>query len=234
MNNKMDLFSQEEPFLSVQMVTKSFRIASSKIDVLKGVSFSARRGEWLALVGASGSGKTTLLDIVGTISRPDTGRVLIDGVDTTAMSSRQTVLFRRKKIGFVFQSYHLLPELTVLENAMLPGMLEGKAVRVCRKRAESLLERLGLSHRLAHRPNELSGGEQQRVAIARALQNEPELLLADEPTGNLDSVTGKGILEIFRSIHDEGKMTIVMVTHDHTIAALADRILELRDGCFYQ
>lgn len=234
MNNKMDLFSQEEPFLSVQMVTKSFRIASSKIDVLKGVSFSARRGEWLALVGASGSGKTTLLDIVGTISRPDTGRVLIDGADITAMSSRQTVLFRRKRIGFVFQSYHLLPELTVLENAMLPGMLEGKAVRVCRKRAESLLERLGLSHRLAHRPNELSGGEQQRVAIARALQNEPELLLADEPTGNLDSVTGKGILEIFRSIHDEGKMTIVMVTHDHTIAALADRILELRDGCFYQ
>lgn len=234
MNNKMDLFSQEEPFLSVQMVTKSFRIASSKIDVLKGVSFSARRGGWLALVGASGSGKTTLLDIVGTISRPDTGRVLIDGADTTAMSSRQTVLFRRRKIGFVFQSYHLLPELTVLENAMLPGMLEGKAVRVCRKRAESLLERLGLSHRLAHRPNELSGGEQQRVAIARALQNEPELLLADEPTGNLDSVTGKGILKIFRSIHDEGKMTIVMVTHDHTIAALADRILELRDGCFYQ
>ena len=234
MNNKVDLFSQEEPFLSVQMVTKSFRIASSKIDVLKGVSFSARRGVWLALVGASGSGKTTLLDIVGTISRPDTGRVLIDGADTTAMSSRQTVLFRRRKIGFVFQSYHLLPELTVLENAMLPGMLEGKAVRVCRKRAESLLERLGLSHRLAHRPNELSGGEQQRVAIARALQNEPELLLADEPTGNLDSVTGKGILEIFRSIHDEGKMTIVMVTHDHTIAALADRILELRDGCFYQ
>lgn len=234
MNNKMDLFSQEEPFLSVQMVTKSFRIASSKIDVLKGVSFSARRGEWLALVGASGSGKTTLLDLVGTISRPDTGRVLIDGADTSAMSSRQTVLFRRRKIGFVFQSYHLLPELTVLENAMLPGMLEGKTVRVCRERAESLLERLGLSHRLAHRPNELSGGEQQRVAIARALQNEPELLLADEPTGNLDSVTGKGILEIFRSIHEEGKMTIVMVTHDHTIAALADRILELRDGCFYQ
>ena len=234
MNNKVDLFSQEEPFLSVQMVTKSFRIASSKIDVLKGVSFSARRGEWLALVGASGSGKTTLLDIVGTISRPDTGRVLIDGADTTAMSSRQTVLFRRRKIGFVFQSYHLLPELTVLENAMLPGMLEGKAVRVCRERAESLLERLGLSHRLAHRPNELSGGEQQRVAIARALQNEPELLLADEPTGNLDSVTGKGILEIFRSIHEEGKMTIVMVTHDRSIAALADRILELRDGCFYQ
>ena len=234
MNNKMDLFSQEEPFLSVQMVTKSFRIASSKIDVLKGVSFSARRGEWLALVGASGSGKTTLLDIVGTISRPDTGRVLSDGADTTGRSCRQTVLFRRRKIGFVFQSYHLLPELTVLENAMLPGMLEGKTVRVCRERAESLLERLGLSHRLAHRPNELSGGEQQRVAIARALQNEPELLLADEPTGNLDSVTGKGILEIFRSIHEEGKMTIVMVTHDRSIAALADRILELRDGCFYQ
>lgn len=228
-----ELFSREEPFLSVQMVTKSFRIASAKIDVLKGVSFSARRGEWLALVGASGSGKTTLLDIVGTISRPDSGRVLIDGADTTAMSARQTVVFRRKKIGFVFQSYHLLPELTVLENAMLPGMLDGRPARACRERAAALLEKVGLSHRLMHRPNELSGGEQQRAAIARALQNEPELLLADEPTGNLDSVTGKGILDIFRSLHETGTMTIVMVTHDRTVAALADRILELRDGNFF-
>lgn len=231
MNN--ELFTTEEPFLSVQMVTKSFRIASAHIEVLKGVSFSAGRGEWLALVGASGSGKTTLLDIIGTISHPDTGRVLIDGADTTAMSSRQSVAFRRKKIGFVFQSYHMLPELTILENAMLPGMLDGRPARVCRERATMLLEQVGLTHRLAHRPNELSGGEQQRAAIARALLNEPELLLADEPTGNLDSVTGKGILDIFRSIHDAGNASIVMVTHDRSVAALADRILELRDGSFY-
>ena len=214
MNN--ELFTAGEPFLSVQMVTKSFQIASTRIEVLKGVSFSARRGEWLALTGA-----------------PDTGRVLIDGADTTAMSSRQSVSFRRKKIGFVFQSYHMLPELTILENATLPGMLDGRPVRVCRERAKQLLEQVGLSHRIAHRPNELSGGEQQRAAIARALLNEPELLLADEPTGNLDSVTGKGILDIFRSIHAEGKTSIVMVTHDRSVAALADRVLELRDGCFY-
>lgn len=231
MNN--ELFTAGEPFLSVQMVTKSFQIASTRIEVLKGVSFSARRGEWLALIGASGSGKTTLLDIIGTISRPDTGRVLIDGTDTTAMSSRQTVTFRRKRIGFVFQSYHMLPELTILENATLPGMLDGRPVRVCRERAKLLLEQVGLSHRIAHRPNELSGGEQQRAAIARALLNEPELLLADEPTGNLDSVTGKGILDIFRSIHAAGKTSIVMVTHDRSVAALADRVLELRDGSFY-
>lgn len=231
MNN--ELFIAGEPFLSVQMVTKSFQIASPRIEVLKGVSFSARRGEWLALIGASGSGKTTLLDIIGTISRPDTGRVLIDGTDTTAMSSRQSVAFRRKKIGFVFQSYHMLPELTILENAALPGMLDGRPVRACRERAKQLLEQVGLSHRIAHRPNELSGGEQQRAAIARALLNEPELLLADEPTGNLDSVTGKGILDIFRSIHTERKTSIVMVTHDRSVAALADRVLELRDGSFY-
>ena len=125
------------------------------------------------------------------------------------------------------------PELTILENAMLPGMLDGRSASVCRKRAEELLERVGLSHRIGHRPNELSGGEQQRAAIARALLNDPELLLADEPTGNLDSVTGKGILDIFRSIHESGGMSIVMVTHDRSVAALADRILELRDGSFF-
>ena len=222
-----------EPFLSVETVTKSFRIAASRIDVLKGVSFTARRGEWIALTGASGSGKTTLLDIIGTISRPDSGRVLIDGTDTAALSPRKSIVFRRKKIGFVFQSYHLLPELTILENAMLPGMLDGHPVSLCRKRATELLERVGLYHRIGHRPNELSGGEQQRAAIARALLNEPELLLADEPTGNLDSVTGRGILDIFRSIHESGNMSIVMVTHDRSVAALADRILELRDGSFF-
>ena len=218
-----------EPFLSVEMVTKSFRIAANRIDVLKGVSFTAGRGEWIALTGASGSGKTTLLDIIGTISRPDSGRVLIDGTDTTALAPRKNVVFRRKKIGFVFQSYHLLPELTILENAMLPGMLDGRSASVCRKRAEELLERVGLSHRIGHRPNELSGGEQQRAAIARALLNEPELLLADEPTGNLDSKSGLAVMELLAQLNAEGT-TIVMVTHSLHDAQMASRIINLFDG----
>ena len=225
--------STPEPFVSAQMITKSFQIGPTRIDVLKGVSLSAKRGEWLALTGASGSGKTTLLDIIGTISRPNTGRLLIDGTDLSALSQRKTVAFRRKKIGFVFQAYHILPELNILENVMLPGLLDGKSARLCRERARELLDQVGLSHRILHRPNELSGGEQQRAAIARALLNAPELLLADEPTGNLDSVTGKGILDIFQTIHESGRTTILMVTHDRTVAALADRSIELRDGLIF-
>ena len=225
-----DLNLSAEPFLSAQMITKNFRIGNHSVSVLKGVSLSAGRGEWLSLTGASGSGKTTLLDILGTISRPDSGRLIIDGTDISALSAGKTVVFRRKRIGFVFQAYHILPELSILENVMLPGLLDGKSPSFCRKRAEALLDETGLSHRIRHRPNELSGGEQQRAAIARALFNEPELLLADEPTGNLDSVTGSGILDIFRRIHNSGKTTIVMVTHDLNVAKLADRSVELRDG----
>lgn len=227
MNNPV---SAAEPFISAQMITKNFQIGNHRISVLKGVTLSAQRGEWLALTGASGSGKTTLLDILGTISHPDSGRLVIDGTDISALSARKTVVFRRKRIGFVFQSYHILPELSILENVMLPGLLDGRPVSLCRKRAQELLDEVGLSHRIRHRPNELSGGEQQRAAIARALLNDPELLLADEPTGNLDSVTGGGILDIFKRLHDGGKMTILMVTHDRYVAGLADRAVELRDG----
>ncbi len=219
-----------EPFLKAEEIAKSFRIGSSLVEVLKNVSVSVGHGEWVALLGASGSGKTTLLDIIGTISHPDKGTLTIGGHSVSSFSSRETVTFRRRHIGFVFQAYHMLPELNICENVMLPAMLEHISRNDARKKALELLDRVGLSHRVGHRANELSGGEQQRAAIARSLINSPELLLADEPTGNLDSVTGSGILDLFRQIHTEAKTTIVMVTHDRSVAALADRSVELKDG----
>ncbi|MBO7147416.1 MAG: ABC transporter ATP-binding protein [Lentisphaeria bacterium] len=217
-------------FLEAEKIAKSFQIGSHRIEVLKQVSVMVNAGEWVALLGASGSGKTTLLDILGTISRPDSGTLYIGGQNISRLSARETVSFRRKNIGFVFQAYHMLPELNILENVMLPAMLEHQSRAEAVQKAEMLLERVGLAHRIKHRANELSGGEQQRAAIARALMNTPSLLLADEPTGNLDSVTGNGILDLFKEIHAEGKTTIIMVTHDRKVADLADRAVALQDG----
>ena len=217
-------------YLSAEKISKSFRISSHKVEVLKSVSLTVEQGEWVALLGSSGSGKTTLLDIMGTISHPDSGSLQVGGVDVLALSSRETVTFRRHKIGFVFQAYHMLPELNICENVMLPSMLDGMSKKEAREKALVLLDRVGLAHRVRHRANELSGGEQQRAAIARSLMNAPELLLADEPTGNLDSVTGQGILDIFHELRSEGGMTIVMVTHDKYVAGLAGRTVELKDG----
>ena len=217
-------------YLSTEKISKSFRISSHKVEVLKSVSLTVEQGEWVALLGSSGSGKTTLLDIMGTISHPDSGSLQVGGVDVLALSSRETVTFRRHKIGFVFQAYHMLPELNICENVMLPSMLDGMSKKEAREKALVLLDRVGLAHRVRHRANELSGGEQQRAAIARSLMNSPELLLADEPTGNLDSVTGQGILDIFHELRSEGGMTIVMVTHDKYVAGLAGRTVELKDG----
>ena len=220
----------DEIFLEASGITKSFVIGKHRIDVLKGVGLQVKRGEWVALLGASGSGKTTLLDIIGTISRPDSGSLVCDGRDLTEMHQRELVTFRRRNIGFVFQAYHMLPELNICENVMLPALMEDRPKSEVKAQALELLERVGLGHRVNHRASELSGGEQQRAAIARALMNSPRLLLADEPTGNLDSVTGSGILDLFKEFHAEGRMTIVMVTHDLNVAKLADRMVELKDG----
>jgi ABC-type lipoprotein export system ATPase subunit len=223
--------SENNIILGSSALFKSYRLEKISVPVLRGVDLSVSRGEWVALLGASGSGKTTLLNLLGALERPDSGEIVFQGVRYSLMSRRQAAFFRCAKIGFIFQSYHLLPELSALENVMLPGML-GKTDRSqLRKKAGAILDRVGLGGRVKHRPNELSGGEQQRAAIARALINSPDLILADEPTGNLDSGTGLSILEIFKELHrGETAPAIVMVTHDKDVAALASRIITLRDG----
>ena len=223
--------SERNPVPALRGVTRTYKLGREKLPVLRGVDWEIRRGEWACLLGASGSGKTTLLNLIGTLEQPDSGTIRIAGVDVSKLGRGEAARFRNRKIGFVFQAYHLLPELTVLENVMLPGNLAGLSRGEAKKRAVPLLETVGLSGRMRHRPSELSGGEQQRAAIARALLNEPELLLADEPTGNLDTHTGEAILELFtelRKLHP-GR-SIMMITHNREIAKLADRTGELVDG----
>ena len=223
--------SEQENIIELRGVTRTYKLGREKLPVLRGVDWEIRRGEWACLLGASGSGKTTLLNLLGTLEQPDSGTIRIAGVDVSKLGRGEAARFRNRKIGFVFQAYHLLPELTVLENVMLPGNLAGLSRGEAKKRAVPLLETVGLSGRMRHRPSELSGGEQQRAAIARALLNEPELLLADEPTGNLDTHTGEAILELFtelRKLHP-GR-SIMMITHNREIAKLADRTGELVDG----
>jgi len=227
--------SNNNLILEAEQIYKSYPMGLAKVEVLKGVDLAVRRGEFVAIVGASGSGKSTLLHILGVLDKPDSGVVKFDGQDLSRLGSSQLNKFRNKKVGFVFQFYHLLDELTVLENVFLPVMAGASVIGWlgrsgwAKKRAKELLEQLGLGKRAEHKPYQLSGGERQRAAIARALMNEPELLLADEPTGNLDSVTGNGILEVFERLH-RGGQTIVMVTHDERVAKRADRIITLTDG----
>jgi ABC-type lipoprotein export system ATPase subunit len=210
---------------------KSYPMGKETINVLNGVNLRVKRGNWTALLGASGSGKTTLLNLLGLLEQPDRGQVKCNAVDYASVSRAQAASFRNEHIGFIFQAYHMLPELTVLENVSLPAMFGRMLHGGINARAEGLLERVGLKDRMKHRPAELSGGEQQRAAIARALINSPDLILADEPTGNLDSVTGAGILEIFSELHrDKDAPTIIMITHDHQVAGLADVIMTLRNG----
>lgn len=209
-------------------IVKSF----GNLTVLRSVDFCAEAAEVVSIVGASGAGKSTLLQILGSLSDPDQGQVFIDGVDIFSLSSNQLADFRNQKIGFVFQFHHLLPEFTALENVMIPGMIAKKSRAALQARAEALLAEMGLADRMTHKPSELSGGEQQRVAIARALINEPAVLFADEPSGNLDSKTKAEIHQLFFDLRDRYGLTIVLVTHDRELAQMSDRQLEMRDGQF--
>src|SRR5439155_8081450 len=205
------------------------------VPVLKGVSLAIARGEMVALMGASGSGKTTLINLLGFLDRPTSGRHGLDGRDVTQLGEVERAWLRSREIGFVFQNFNLLPRLTALENVMMPFVYGSHdfSERACRARARQLLERVGLGDRLDHEPARLSGGEQQRVAIARALINRCSLLIADEPTGNLDSKTGEDLLALFRQLNLEDGLTIVLVTHDPTVAAHAVPILRIRDGLVF-
>ncbi len=215
---------------------KTYRIGPAEVPVLTGTSLTVARGEFVALVGASGSGKSTLLHIAGVLERADSGTVTFDGREVSKLSRGRRHALRNSKFGFVFQLYHLLPELNVLENVLLPAMIQANAWRTLvrawprQQKATAILEELGLSNRLRHRPSQLSGGERQRVAIARALVNDPAILLADEPTGNLDPRTGRTILDVFQRLHRYHQQTILMVTHDMQVASLADRVIKLEDG----
>lgn len=206
---------------------RSFQIGKSRIDVLKGISLEIARGETVFFCGASGAGKTTLLYTVAGLERPEAGKVLFEETDVYAMSADRLASLRNRRMGFVFQSYFLLPELTALENVLLPAMMGGQARKT---QAEALLERVGLKDRLSHLPSELSGGEQQRVAIARSLINDPGILFADEPTGNLDSHTGASIIDLLLGVAREDKRTLLVVTHDEHLAQRGDRLLRIEDG----
>ncbi|MBO4434882.1 MAG: ABC transporter ATP-binding protein [Bacteroidales bacterium] len=209
-------------------IHKSF----GSLEVLKGVDFSVDKGEVVAVVGASGAGKSTLLQILGTLSTPDSGFLSVDGTDVLRLSGKALSAFRNKKIGFVFQAHHLLPEFNALENVMIPALIGGVSSREARSVAVSLLDAVGLSGRLEHKPSELSGGEQQRVAIARALVNSPAILFADEPTGNLDSHTKEDIHRLLFSLRESLGQTLVIVTHDPALASLCDRTCTMKDGMF--
>lgn len=209
-------------------IEKSF----GNLKVLKGIDFYAGKSEVVSIMGASGAGKSTLLQILGTLSTPDKGTLLIDGTDVTTLGRKEISTFRNRKIGFVFQFHHLLPEFTSLENVMIPALINGAGESDAKKRAAELLDTLGLAERTTHKPSELSGGEQQRVAIARALMNKPAVLFADEPSGNLDSVTKAELHQLFFRLRDELGQTIVIVTHDPDLAKMCDRSLFMRDGVF--
>ncbi|MFN0135233.1 MAG: ABC transporter ATP-binding protein [Phycisphaerae bacterium] len=225
--------ANESPVAIVKLdaIQKIYRKPNTDVQVhaLRGVSFSILPGEYVAIIGASGSGKSTLMNILGCLDRPTAGRYVLDGDDISALDDERLSDVRGKRIGFIFQSFNLIPSQTVLENLETPMFYQGVPPRERRDKAIAGAERLGLGDRLDHKPTELSGGQQQRVAIARSLMNDPVLLLADEPTGNLDSTTGKLILQLLDELNGAG-VTIVMVTHDPNVAARCKRVIEMRDG----
>jgi lipoprotein-releasing system ATP-binding protein len=219
-----------EPLITARNLHKTYALGRRSLEVLRGVDLTVARGEFLALRGASGAGKSTLLHLLGGLDTPNTGEIHFQGQNLTSLSAREMAAFRNRRVGFIFQSYHLLPELDALENVCLPARMARISVDDCAPRARKILERVGLKDRVDHKPYELSGGEQQRVAIARALINEPDLILADEPTGNLDSHTGDGIVDLLCEIQRERQTTLIIATHDLKLANRAPRVIQLVDG----
>jgi ABC-type lipoprotein export system ATPase subunit len=219
-----------EPLLCARALTKTYTMGKRSLEVLRGVDLDVARGEFLALRGASGAGKSTLLHLIGGLDLPNAGEILFAGRNLVTFSERKLTEFRNRRVGFIFQAYHLLPELDALENVCLPARMARISSTQAATRGSELLTRVGLQDRLDHKPSELSGGEQQRVAIARALINEPELILADEPTGNLDSKTGGEIIELLKSLCAEKQTTLIIATHDANVAARAARVIDLLDG----
>ncbi len=216
--------------IKVLGLNKSFQMNGYTLNVLRGINLDIARGEMIAIVGASGAGKSTLLHMLGTLDRPSSGSVLFDGQDVFALSEDAQAEFRNKRIGFVFQFHHLLPEFTALENTFLPALIQNRPADDAQKEAMQLLADVGLSERLHHKPGELSGGEQQRVAVARALMQRPDLVLADEPTGNLDTHTGEALFGLLRKLNKSLGTTFVIVTHNDKLSAQTDRIIRMEDG----
>ena len=216
--------------LELRDIRKSYGTGAGKVEVLKGITMTVAAGETIALVGASGAGKTTLLHIMGTLDLPTTGTLVFQGEEIFRRSETALASFRNRTIGFVFQFHHLLPEFTALENVMMPGLINRQKKSEVKESAVELLTKVGLGHRLTHRPTELSGGEQQRVAIARALLQSPTLLLADEPTGNLDRKTSDEVHDVLRQLHDEMGITLIIVTHNERMASSMGKIVQLEDG----
>lgn len=218
------------PVLETQSLSKQYNLGSHQVDALRGVNFVVEEGEFVAIMGPSGSGKSTLLHLIGGLDQPSNGEISLAGQPLARLKDRQITLLRRRNVGFVFQFFNLLPTLTAEENITLPLFIDGKKIKKNQQRLDQLLELVGLTDRRHHKPEQLSGGEQQRVALARALITEPAIVLADEPTGNLDTKTGTLIMNLLRRSCDELEQTIVVVTHDPRAASFADRIVFLRDG----
>jgi putative ABC transport system ATP-binding protein len=218
--------------LSVKVVEveKTYRLGENNVQALKGINMELKKGEFVAFIGPSGSGKTTLLNLIGVLDKPSKGKIYVDNVDLTMLKERDLTKLRRGTIGFIFQFYNLIPVLSAYENVELPMLIAGVPAKERENRAKELLKMVGLAGRMYHRPDELSGGEQQRVAIVRALANRPSIVLADEPTGDLDSKTGKEVVQALRELSSREGATVVVVTHDPSVAAMASRVFEMRDG----